>query len=221
MPQRSLLLVLLGLSIAPLAASLAAPRPSDAAPAATPTLERLAQQPPLPIQATINVEGEPVAIDLEPYRPDGVPLEMAVPVGRFTPSVETGDRESRVRLTASYQGEITNEDAYLEIFWPEPAIGLEEGLGRVAGTGGWADREGIEPIDGTVTSVMPGSTFYPWEVVRWNFQTETDSGIPVFGQVILGDIDGQTFWVVSQLPGEFAEGYGPRVDVIAETLRGR
>jgi hypothetical protein len=219
---RGLSLALLGLSAAvPVGVvssrSIAIPdMPSASVTAETAEVAQL----PLPTETTINVEGSPITIALAPYRPDGVPIEMAVPVGRFTPSVTTRESGTELRLNASYEDFIT-EDAYMAIVWPEPAIDFEEGLARITGPGGWADRENIELIDGTVAATTPGSTFYPWERVRWNFQSETEDGFLMSGQVVLGQIDGQTFWVVTQLPGEFVEGYAPLMDVVAETLRGR
>lgn len=187
-------------------------------PDATPT--QLANQSPLPTSAEINAEGELMDIPLVPYRPEGIPIEMAVPLaGRFVYSIAPGDEATEIRLNASYDG-VVNEAVYLSIIWPDDEIDIVQALDRLLSDGGWADDRGLTLIDSTAAD-LASSAFHPWEQMRWRF--ETGAGTPSFaiGEVILGELDGRAFWVVNYMPVEFAEGYGSLMDIVADTLRGR
>jgi len=215
-------LLSLAIGVGPAPAIAASPPIADPNAATNAThASQIATRPPLPTRADINAEGEIVSIPLDPYRPSGVPIEMAVPTGRFAPAIDTDARDTEIRLTASYTGEITNEEVYIAIVWPQEAIGIGSAFDRLLSEGGWLDERGIEPMDSTATPRDPDRERYDWERQRWHFESGFGTLEFTVGEVILGELDGRAFWIVKQMPIEFVEGYGGLMDIVTDTLRDR
>ena len=175
---------------------------------------------PLPTTADISVEGEPTTIALEAYQPEGIPIELAFPQESFKPDTTQGLRWTELRFLAGGGGYVT-EEAYVAVVWPRETATLNEALQMVVGDRGWVQQQGIDLIDSTAQPVSPQTTVYPWQRQRWRF--EKDGGTPgmIVGEVILGELNGQGFWVVTHMPVEFGDGYAPRIPILLKTLRSR
>ena len=188
--------------------------------AAETSTETTMERKPLPTSGEISVEGEPMRVVLTPYQPEGVPIEMSFPKDLLTPVMNQGLRWTEVSLMNSYDG-VINEDVYLTVVWPRETATVDQALEMAIGDRGWTQQRGISLIDSTAVEASPNQTVYPWERRRWRFEKNVGQADFIVGEVILGELDGQGFWTVTHFPVEYAEGFGPRMNMALKTLRSR
>ncbi|MGD1851205.1 MAG: hypothetical protein ACFCBU_11560 [Cyanophyceae cyanobacterium] len=170
----------------------------------------------IPDTTTIRVEGEPVQVSLERFRPEGVPIEMGVTENSFVTRVDKTPRIARVRLSAGRQGQVTNDNARINIIWFKDLMGMD----NIDDVEAWlfenSQERGI-----TLQPIRDRRATYPWVRKRWRFEQGTSPRNSFAGRALIGQLNGQYFVVVHQLPVDSLEGYGPRIDAVLRTLQAR
>ncbi|MGD1937695.1 MAG: hypothetical protein ACFCA4_09095 [Cyanophyceae cyanobacterium] len=209
-----------------LAASPTSSPPAEDAQASSPSPEPVVEAAPaapntgpvavasIPSSVEIRVEGTPVQVSLEAYRPEGLPIAMGLPEESFIPRVIQTPQWTEVRLVSSYQGAISSEKVYVSIIWPKESISLDKAQNMLFEE----TRKQEIGLQGVVST--GNETIYAWERRRWRFEKNiTDGPGGIFGRAFVGELKGQPFWVVTHTLAEFAEGYGPRFNIILDTLQ--
>ena len=148
-------------------------------------------------------------VTLQRYRPRGVPIEMGIPEGDFKPSVASNDRYARVRLVASRRGQVTTDQARINLLWFKDSINVSR-----------ANEELLDFANARQIRLekVQGAAIYPWQEQRWRF---SDRRAGIVGEALIGQFNGQPFLVVHQLPVDMVEGYAPRIRAVLKTLQAR
>lgn len=165
---------------------------------------------------TIAIEGmqEPIALRL--FRPpDDFPLDFTAYVPEdMEPQAGPGDRA--VRIAAEFGG-VRNERAHVHVYvYPEgtpfqEAVALARGY--TAGRSGIPVGHGIEPV---TDESPPPEQAWAAESFRFRYQ---DDGDWYTGTLGVGRESGRHVMIVRHYPIEYADGFGPRADLIIETWR--
>lgn len=106
-------------------------------------------------------------------------------------------------------GGTKNEAVYVALFFPAQAMTqaqMQTLVNQVMQTNQW--------------EVVNQSTDVPyaWAKERIVFEERTGSE-PISGEVYLGEANGKAFYAITHYPVEYAEGFGPRVDIILKNLQ--
>ena len=166
------------------------------APDSTPAAERLVERPES-VADTISIEGMPQPMVLRLFRaPGGYPLgfstylppDLAAVAGRST-------RGEALRFEARFAGR-PNPEIYVEVV-ALPA-GISSANAREA-----ARRAANERGEAAETPEQR----YPWASAGFTYRGTGG----IIGSVALGRHAGRYFYVVTHLPAEAADGFGPRV----------
>ncbi|HEY8468403.1 MAG TPA: hypothetical protein VIL18_02115 [Longimicrobiales bacterium] len=159
---------------------------------------------------TLLLEGmaEPVELPLVPA-PDGFPLPFSTyATGDFiVEAAESGDGDAAVRFIAAFGG-VRNADAFLEI---------------AAYPAGSAEAEAVARAERAVGAggnvVAPEEASMRWAVRQWRLTTRDPRGGWILGFAGLGRHADRWFHILARYPGEYADGFGPRADLILEHWR--
>lgn len=155
-----------------------------------------------PAQDTILIEGMPEVIVVRSIRsPAGFPLAFStfVPGDIETDFISTGESDV-IRFEAAFAG-IPREDAALLFIVPLVTA-------DAAATRQWVAEVALE--QGAVRQSAPN---LPWAVEEYRLQGE------MVGFIALGEHAGRWFYFQASYPPEFAEGMGPRLDLIFRRWR--
>ncbi|MEM9770465.1 MAG: hypothetical protein AAF889_02485 [Cyanobacteria bacterium P01_D01_bin.73] len=201
-------------AIAPAPTAIPSPAAAEAS-AAAPNTGPVAVSPAvsIPTTAEVNVEGEISTISVKIYRPQVIPIAMGLPEDTFIPRITQMPQWTEVRLISAYQGKISSEEAYVSIVWPKEAMALNQAQKMLFEQ---ARDRGMN-LQGIVSTGE--DTIYSWERRKWRFEKNVGTPALIGGEAILGELNGQTFWVMTQMPAEYVEGFSPRIDVILKTLQ--
>jgi hypothetical protein len=188
---------------------------ADAPAPAPPVVER----PPLP-QApadrppsrrdTIQIEGNPEPVELRLVRS---PADFPMPFTTYATSdfvVEPARRgdDPAVRFIAAFGGR-RNDRAFVEVLAYPAGLSETEALAR-------AQRAGTDEGGG---ALVPAERPLPrWAIGAWRLQGRGPDGM-VLGGVSVGRHGPRRFHVLTRYPAEYADGFGPRAQVILDEWR--
>ena len=155
-------------------------------------------------------------MELEPCYPAGVPIVIALPKNDFAPPSIDDQSElcTIVNFMVSREG-VSPPDAHVSIVWPKGDVDHEQAEALLLGDRGWAKAKGFEVGD------HPSDTAYvlPWLHRQFQFQTKTYDNTHIVGELLLGELKGQGFWIVIHIPMEYMEGYMPRIRLMLQHLQ--
>lgn len=168
----------------------------------------LSDEPPRTKIETLKVEMIPEAITLRIFD-EGFPFLTYYPEDLFTVKTTSSGEGSAVRFVASY-GVRANRDAYVSIFVPAEKISADavnkrwiQGKNGLIATNGWETLERL---------IAPE---YPWVKETWAFKGANE----IFGRILLGEVQGQGFYVVLHYHATYGMGFIPRARPILSNLR--
>lgn len=160
---------------------------------------------------TLLLEGTAEPVELTLVRaPDGFPLPFSTYATSdfiVESTASKGDDDPAVRFIAAFGG-VRNDDAFLEV------AAYPAGLTEAQAT---ARAERAVGAGGNVVAPEEGSM--DWAVRQWRLSTRDPSGGVILGFAALGRHDGRWFHILARYPGEYADGFGPRADLILEHWR--
>ena len=113
------------------------------------------------------------------------------------------------RFNARFGG-TENPEAYLLVFFFPDGTSDSEARRRIDQL--IADRTVVQRDAGQAKR-------YPWSEVEYSYQGKTKSGQPLLGSVALGRHNGRLFYFLTEYPAEYADGFGPRAQVILKEWR--
>jgi hypothetical protein len=172
--------------------------------------------PPGQVQAQIEVEGEPQTLCLMSLRDGASGLTVDVAPEDFQVQPLRSATGTGWRLVAQ-GGSVLNPQAYLqiEVDSGDRAIGpwLQATL---AAHPTWQ----VQPPNGQ-DSHQNSRAPYRWATksVHFTVASAANGEDPMAGQIIVGQIQGRSVRAIIHLPLEYAEGYGPRIHQILNSLR--
>jgi len=184
--------------------------PDAAAQVDADTTDTVAARPPTRTD-TLLLEGMAEPVELTLVRaPDGFPLPFTTYTTRdfvVESSTSKGEGDPAVRFIAAFGG-VRNDDAFLEVAaYPAGTTEAEAAARaeRAAGAGG--------------TVVASDQTSPDWAVRQWRIAERDPRGGWILGFAGLGRHAGRWFHILARYPGESADGFGPRAELILEHWR--
>ncbi|NJR40185.1 MAG: hypothetical protein HC781_16870 [Leptolyngbyaceae cyanobacterium CSU_1_4] len=191
----------------------ASPSPSDAANTTTPGLEPF--QPESRV-IPLNIEGQPIEVELQLFNPIAVPFTTYVPAKDFQSDMSGLGNGQGIRFYYSPTGK-KDENAYVQMFMPISSNSVEDIRQLILGDEGVMASKQWELVDRT--DVIS----YPWakEKLTYQQQTQGTPGEMAIGAIYIGEDKGKAFYVLTHYPAEYADGFEPRSAVILENLQFR
>lgn len=159
--------------------------------------------------ATMSVEGEKTEVVLKVYDQTPDVFTTYYPDNDFIAESENVAEGTGVRFYFN-AGDTLNKDVFVGTYFPRQPIPLEQ-LKQVAQERGLIQPSQWQEV--TRTTDVP----YSWAKEKIVYQRRGGSE-PIQGEVYLGEANGKTFYVVTHYPAEYAEGFGPRADMILKNL---
>lgn len=161
--------------------------------------------------AIISVEGEKTQVTLKLYQQSSPRFSTYFPQNYFIPQSSSSGEGTGVRFYVSNQG-IKNPNAYVYFFFPSGRTNLAQLRNWVTGKRGLISSNGWQIV--SRTQKVP----YSWVQEKINFQQRKGNEI-ILGSVYLGEYKGKAFYVVSQCPGDYVDGFEPRASLIFQNLQ--
>lgn len=182
-----------------------------ATPAVAQASERTRSLRPPTKTATISVEGEKTQVNLKLYQQTSPQFSTYFPQSYFIPESGSSDEGTGVRFFVSNQG-TKNQDAYVHFFFPSGRPNLGQVRKLVNGKRGLIETNGWRVVN--QTQKVP----YAWAKEKISFQQRKGNEI-ILGSVYLGEYKGRAFYAISQCPGDYGDGFGPRANIIFQNLQ--
>ena len=185
-------------------------RAASGAPLSTDTTTAVAARPQMRVD-TLVLEGmaEPVTLTLV-----RAPNDFPLPFSTYATSdfivesvASTANGDPAVRFIAVFGG-VRNDDAFLEVAAYPAGTTEAEASARAARAVG----EGGEVV-------APEEASMEWTVRQWRLAARDPRGGWILGFAGLGRHGDRWFHIVARYPGEYADGFGPRADLILEYWR--
>lgn len=158
---------------------------------------------------TISVEGEKSEVTLKLYDQARSAFTTYYPENDFIPDSDRIDEGTSAQFYFN-AGNTLNKDVFVGMYFPTKPTTLEQ-LKQVAQERGLIQPNQWQQVNRT--NDVP----YSWAKEKIVYQRRGGSE-PIQGEVYLGEADGKTFYVVTHYPAEYAEGFGPRADMILKNL---
>lgn len=178
---------------------------------------QVAQTPPNTQQSrtktdVISVEGEETEISLKLYDAASEVFTTYVPENDFVAESVTSGEGTGARFYFSAGG-TKNEAVYVAMFFPSQATSLEQIKKLVTQQAGLLQGNQWQVVN--QTEEVP----YSWAKEKITFYEQRTASEPIGGEVYMGESDGKAFYVITHYPAEYAEGFGPRADLILKNLQ--
>jgi hypothetical protein len=180
-------------------------RTTPIAPATTsPTLPKTKTYP-------MSVEGEKTDITLKLYDERSQDFTTYIPEDDFVAESVSSGEGTGTRLFYNVTG-TQDKDAYISIFFPNQDTTFEQVEALVTGKGGLVESNQWQVLNRTKD--VP----YSWAKEKISYQKGT--GTPnIVGEVYIGHDKGKAFYVVTQYPAEYGDGFAPRSYVVLNNLQ--
>lgn len=161
---------------------------------------------------SISVEGEETEISLKLYDEASQVFTTYFPENDFVAESGGSGEGTGARFYFSAGG-TRNEAVYVAMFFPAQATSLEQIQKLVTQQGGLLQRNQWQIVN--QTEEVP----YSWAKEKITFYEQRTASQPIGGEVYIGESDGKAFYVITHYPAEYAEGFGPRADLILKNLQ--
>lgn len=193
----------------------ASPTPSPSSTTNIPTQDSNQFQPESRV-IPLNIEGQPVEVELKLFNPVEVPFTTYVPAKDFQSDVSGWDNGQGIRFYYSPTGK-KDENAYVQMFMPDSPNSVEDIRQLILGNEGIMASNQWELVDRT--DVIS----YPWAKEKLTYQQQTGGvdGEMAIGAIYIGEDRGKAFYVLTHYPAEYSDGFEPRSAVILENLQFR
>ncbi len=180
---------------------------------------QVAQTPPNTQQSrtktdVISVEGEETEISLKLYDAASEVFTTYFPENDFVAEAGGSGEGTGARFYFSAGG-AKNEAVYVAMFFPAQATSLEQIKKLVTQQSGLLQGNQWQVVN--QTEEVP----YSWAKEKITFYEPRTASEPIGGEVYIGESDGKAFYVITHYPAEYAEGFGPRADLILKNLQVR
>lgn len=191
-------------------------------PDATPTPSQSVDRPPEPELSssatnqpdtkiiTMNLEGQPIEVELKRFHQSALPFTTYYPEQSFTPEMSTSEAGTGVRFYFSPTGK-KDEDAYIYFFFPHGSNSIASIQDSLLDDQGLLVRNGWELIDRT------DIVSYLWAEEKLLYQQQAKE--LMVGSIYIGQADGHTFYALTHYPVEYADGFEPRSNIVLENLQ--
>jgi hypothetical protein len=164
----------------------------------------------------LNIEGEPIEVELKLFNLAALPFTTYVPAKDFQSNVRGSGEGQGVWFYYSPTGK-KDESAYVQMFMPSSANSVEDIRQLILGDEGVMASNQWELVDRT--DVIS----YPWAKEKLTYQQQTGgtAGEMVIGAIYIGEDKGKAFYILTHYPAEYSDGFEPRSAVILENLQFR
>lgn len=158
--------------------------------------------------AVISIEGEKTAIALRLYQEYKNLFTTYFPDQDFLPEGVSSGEGTGARFTANFGG-VRNNNAYVSVSFLNSVKNLGQ-LRRFVNS-----KSGLIAANKWRVISRTQNTGYPWAKEKIMFRQGRD----LTGTLYLGQQNGKVFYVITQYPLEYAEGFVPRADLILRNLQ--
>jgi hypothetical protein len=165
---------------------------------------------PLTKTATISVEGESTPVTLKLYEQTNLKFSTYYVKDFFEPEFSSSDEGQSIRFVVN-SGGIKNENAYIHFAFLNGIKNLPQVRQFVTGKKGLIASNGWRVINRTQ------KTPYSWAKEKIDFQKGQGSR-SLLGSIYLGEARGKVFYVISQFPAEYGDGFAPRANLIFQNV---
>lgn len=184
---------------------------TDTVPADDAAVNRPGMRPPEVKADSVMIEGtwQRTTVHLVPSPPGFEPAFYTYAPEDFAVHQSSSDEGASWRFNARFGGTENPEAYMLVFFFPE-------------GTSDSEARRRMDALTANRTMVQRDSAQpkrYPWSEAEYSYQGKTKSGQPLLGSVALGRHNGRLFYILTEYPAEYADGFGPRAHVILKEWR--
>ncbi len=177
----------------------------------TTTLARTEKQRRPTKTATIYVEGEKTQVTLKLYKQSSPKFSTYYPDKFFVPERLSSDEGTRTYFYVNTTG-TKKTDAYVSVISLNFIKNLEQLKQFVNGKSGLIASNRWQVTQRTTK--LP----YAWAKEKISFQQSKNNQL-YLGNIILGQSQGQTFYVITYYPGEYGDGFSPRENLILQNLQ--
>lgn len=157
---------------------------------------------------TITVEGEKVPVTLKLYEQYSDLFTTYFPEKEFIAEGLSSGEGTGVKFIANFGGS-RNENAYVHIAFLNDVKTLDQLKSFVNGKNGLIASNKWQVVN------REQKVTYPWAKEKIAF----NQGKDIVGNVYLGQQSGRVFYVITQFPGEYGDGFPPRANLILENLQ--
>ncbi|MFK0733574.1 MAG: hypothetical protein ACFKPT_07800 [Gloeotrichia echinulata GP01] len=157
--------------------------------------------------ATIYVEGEKIPITVKLYNKFSNLFTTYFPVQDFIVEGGSSGEGTGVRFIANFGGS-KNENAYVHVAFLKNLKTIQQVRIFVNAKKGLIASNGWRVVSRTQ------NVSYRWAKEKIVFSKGKD----IVGNVYIGQQNGKAFYVISQFPGEYGDGFSPRADLILQNL---
>lgn len=161
--------------------------------------------------ATISVEGEKTQINLKLYNQESLAFSTYYPESYFIPKSGGSGEGTGVRFYVNSNG-TKNQDAYIHFFFPARRTSVAQLKNMING------KRGLIATNGWKANSWSRDLPYSWAKERVVFNQRKGNQI-INGSVILGEYKGKAFYVITHIPGDYGDGFGPRANVVFQNLQ--
>ncbi len=161
---------------------------------------------------TISVEGEKTEVTLKRYDQASHVFTTYFPENDFVAESSGSGEGTGTRFYFNAGGQ-QNKDVYVALFFPAQATSLEQIKQLVTQEPGLLESNQWKVVN--QTEEVP----YAWAKERIVFEEQRPSSQNIQGEVYIGESNGKAFYVITHYPAEYAEGFGPRADLLLKNLQ--
>jgi hypothetical protein len=155
---------------------------------------------------TTSIEGKEIPVNLQLYQNQNL-FSTYFPEQDFLIKTENDSTGKGVKFFANFAG-VKNENAYVKFVFPDKFKNLEELRNFING------KNGIIASNNWKIVSSSSAVNYPWAKEKIAFS----KGVDIVGDIYLGEENGKVFYVITQFPLEYGDGFSPREDLILSNL---
>lgn len=159
----------------------------------------------------IEIEGQPTELTLKLFTEPELPYSTYVPIDEFVTDIQETEQATVVTHYANFGGTL-NENAYMRVVLPKRSTTVEALQEQILGEEGLMASQNWQITDRTDVVVWPWAREYIHYLSR-------DADQNSAGEILIGEHEGQGFYILSHYPIEYTEGFEPRAMVLINELQ--
>ncbi|MGP1384942.1 MAG: hypothetical protein ACTS2F_15360 [Thainema sp.] len=159
----------------------------------------------------IEIEGQPTELTLKLFTEPELPYSTYVPIDEFVTDIQETDQVTVVTHYANFGGTL-NENAYIRMVLPKRPTTVEALQEQILGEEGLLASQSWQITDRTDVVVWPWAREYIHYL-------SSDADENSAGEILIGEHEGQGFYILSHYPIEYTEGFEPRAMVLINELQ--
>ncbi len=159
----------------------------------------------------IEIEGQPTELALKLFTEPELPYSTYVPIDEFVTDVQETEQATVVTHYANFGGTL-NENAYIRVVLPKRSTTVETIQEQILGEEGLLASRNWQITDRTDVVVWPWAR----EDIHYRSSDADDNSA---GEILIGEHEGQGFYILSHYPIEYTEGFEPRAMVLINELQ--